>query len=484
MSRSSSPATSTPMSTGATGTTATRPISAHSPDHRRPAHHGTGTPVPRTAEESEVAVMSLASVALVSLLAFLSPLIVRLIRLPVPDIVVQILFGIIVGPQVLGWARVDGPVRVLSLIGLSFLLFLAGLELDFDRLRGRTLPTVAIAFVLSFALALALGGILGAAGLVRSPLLIAVILAATSVGIVIPILSDAGEVDTPLGRLVVAGGSLAEVIPVVLLSLLFSAQGSDLGAQITLLAAFGALVAAAALLIFGLERWHWIGRTLLALQDTTAQIRVRAAVALLMTFAALAAGFGLEAILGSFLAGATISLLDRDRALTHQQFRTKLEAVGFGALIPFFFVSTGMSLDVRSFVTSPQTLVRVPVFLVALLIVRGLPALLYRPLLSSRREVLTAGLLQATSLSIPIVGGSIGVDLGLIRPENYVALVAAGLVSVIAFPITASALTGRKLADTATRRRVRWPVAARSPVETRSEPEHRDVQLQSTDSSR
>ena len=414
--------------------------------------------------------MSLASAALVSLLAFLAPLIVRLIRLPVPDIVVQILLGIIVGPQVLGWARIDEPVRVLSLIGLSFLLFLAGLELDFDRLRGRTLRTAASAFAASLAVALVLGGILGAAGLVRSPLLIAVILSATSVGIVIPILSDSGEVDTPLGRLVVAGGSLAEVIPVLLLSLLFSERASGLGSQITLLAGFCALVTAAALLIFGLERWHWIGRTLLALQDTTAQIRVRAAVALLMSFAALAAGFGLEAILGSFLAGATISLLDRDRAMTHQQFRTKLRAVGFGALIPFFFISTGMSLDVRSFVTSPGTLARVPVFLAALLIVRGMPALLYRPLLSSRHQVMIAGLLQATSLSIPVVGGSIGVDLGLISPENYLALVAAGLVSVIAFPLTASALTGHSVGDTATQRGDRWPTASPSSGETGSEP--------------
>jgi Kef-type K+ transport system membrane component KefB len=414
--------------------------------------------------------MSLASVALVSLLALLAPLIVRLIRLPVPDIVMQILLGIIVGPQVLGWAHIDEPVRVLSLIGLSFLLFLGGLELDFSRLRGRTLRTAASAFVLSFVLALALGGILGAAGLVKSPLLIAVILSATSVGIVIPILIDSGELDSPLGRLVVAGGSLAEVIPVLLLSLLFSEQASSLGAQITLLAAFGALVAAAALLIFGLEQRRWIGRTLLALQDTTAQIRVRAAVALLMSFAALATGFGLEAILGSFLAGAAISLLDRDRAMTHQMFRTKLQAVGFGALIPFFFVSTGMSLDVRSFVTSPGTLAWVPVFLAALLIARALPALLYRPLLTSGRQVLTAGLLQATSLSVPIVGGSIGVDLGLIRPENYVALVAAGLVSVIVFPVIASALTAHKLVDTGDTTEGEVADWARSPGETLSKP--------------
>jgi Kef-type K+ transport system membrane component KefB len=238
----------------------------------------------------------------------------------------------------------------------------------------------------------------------------------------------------------VAGGSLAEVVPVVLLSLLFSERASDLGSQTALLVAFCALVVAAALVIAGMERWAWIGRTLLALQNTTAQIRVRAAVALLMGFAALATAFGLEAILGAFLAGATISLLDRDRAMTHRQFRTKLQAVGFGALIPYFFVSTGMSLDVHSLATDAGTLAHVPVFLVALLVVRGLPALLYRRLLASGRQVLTAGLLQATNLSIPIVGGSIGVDLRLIRPENYVALVAAGLLSVIAFPITASLL--------------------------------------------
>ncbi|MBO3751180.1 cation:proton antiporter [Streptosporangiaceae bacterium NEAU-GS5] len=381
--------------------------------------------------------MSLASTALVAVVAFLAPLVVRILRLPVPEVVMQILLGVVIGPQVLGWARIDEPVRVLSLIGLSLLLFLAGLELDADRLRGSTLRTAATAFALSLAVALALGAVLAAAGLVKSPLLIAVILAATSAGIVIPILRDADQLDTPLGRLVVAGGSLAEVIPVVLLSLLFSEQARDLGARLTLLVAFFALVAAAGLLIFGFERSTWTGRTLLALQDTTAQIRVRAAVALLMCFAALATGFGLEAILGSFLAGATISLLDRDRAMTHQQFRTKLQAVGFGALIPYFFVATGMSLDVRSFVTDAGTPARVPVFLAALLIVRGLPALLYRPLLASWRQVTAAGLFQATSLSIPIVGGSIGVDLGLIRPENYVALVAAGLMSVIIFPIAA-----------------------------------------------
>ncbi len=162
-----------------------------------------------------------------------------------------------------------------------------------------------------------------------------------------------------------------------------------------------------------------------------------------MLFAALAAEFGLEVILGAFLAGATLKLVDRDDAMTHTRFASKLQAVGFGAFVPFFFVATGMQLDVASLVTDTETIARVPVFLLALLLVRALPALLYRPVTATLGGTAAAGLLQATSLSIPIVAGQIGVDLGLIRPENYVALVAAGLISVVAFPLVALRLLDR-----------------------------------------
>ncbi len=175
----------------------------------------------------------------------------------------------------------------------------------------------------------------------------------------------------------------------------------------------------------------------MSLQETTAEIRVRGAVALLMLFAALATAFGLEAILGAFLAGATLRLLDRDRAMTHSGFHQKLQAVGFGAFIPFFFVSTGMNLDVHSLIADPTTAAKVPIFLVGLLVTRAVPALLYAPLAEHRGQVLAAGLLQATSLSIPVVAGAIGVQLGVIRPDTYVALVAAGLLSVVLFPLLA-----------------------------------------------
>ena len=386
--------------------------------------------------------MSLTSAAVVAAVAVLAPLLVTLAGLRVPPIVVEILLGVVVGPQVLGWASVDEPVAVLALVGLGFLLLLAGLEIEFDELRGRLLRLALVGFACSSALALVVGAALLAGGLVGSPVLIAVILSATSLGIVVPVLEDAGVAGTPVGRVVIAGASVAEVVPIVVLALLFSESSPGVTAQAALLVAFGAFVAAAAAAILGLERSRRLSAALLALQDTTSEIRVRGAVLLLMAFVALASAFGLEAILGAFLAGATLKLVDRDDAMTHTRFASKLQAVGFGAFVPFFFVATGMQLDVEGLLGSGSTMARVPVFVLCLLLVRALPALLYRPVTETRGQVVAAGLLQATSLSIPIVAGQIGVDLGLIRPENYVALVAAGLVSVVLFPIVALRLLG------------------------------------------
>ncbi|WP_406841505.1 cation:proton antiporter (plasmid) [Streptomyces sp. AHU1] len=383
--------------------------------------------------------MSLNSAALVSVLALLAPLVIRLGRLPVPDAVLLIILGIIVGPQGIGWARVDEPVQVLSTIGLSFLLFVSGLEIRLDQLGGKIAQVALKSFILSSVLALAVGGFLRSVHLVHSALLVAVIFSATALGVIVPVLKDSDAINEPVGKIVVAGASLAEIFPVVLLSLLFSEKARGLGSQVTLLTIFGALVAIVGLLIFSLEKWHTLRLAFQNLQNTTAEIRVRAAVALLLGFAALATSFGLEAILGAFLAGVAISLLDKDTENTHPLFRTKLQAVGFGALIPYFFVATGMSLNVRSF-HSVTTISRIPIFLAALIIARGIPAFLYSRVLSGKREVLAAALLQSTTLSIPVVGGTIGVHLGLIPSENFVAMVAAALVSVVVFPVTASIL--------------------------------------------
>jgi Kef-type K+ transport system membrane component KefB len=384
--------------------------------------------------------VSFDSVALVAAVAVVAPLALTLTAIRLPAIVLEIVLGIVIGPHVLGWASADEPVTVLSRLGLAFLLLLAGLEIDFTRLRGRLLRLTSAGFGVSFALALVVGYGLRLGDLVKSPLLIAIILSATGLGVILPILKDAGVTETAFGQVIVAGASIAEVTPILMLSLFFSGESGGVGAKLALLVAFLVFVAAVGVTILGLQRSMRISAALVKLQDTTAEIRVRGAFLLLALFVVLASRFGLEAILGAFLAGATLKLVDRDEGMTHAFFHRKLEAVGFGVFVPFFFVATGLGLDVGALFRSSSALARVPIFLGALLVVRALPALLYRPLAERRSQLVAGGLLQATSLSIPIVAGQIGVSLGLIRPTNYVALVAAGLISVVLFPVIALTL--------------------------------------------
>src|SRR5437764_7137498 len=237
--------------------------------------------------------VSFSSVAVIAVVALLAPLTVAFTGLRLPAIVVEILLGIVVGPQLLGWASNDEPVQVLSLIGLAFLLLLAGLEIDFNRLRGRLLRLTGLGYAVSFGLALVVGYGLRAGDLVRSPLLVAIILSATGLGVILPILKDAGATTTSFGQVVVAGASIAEVGPIVLLSLFFSGESSALGSKIVLLVGFFIFVAAVGLVILGLQHSMRISGTLLRLQDTTAEIRVRGAFLLLALFVVLVSKFGL-----------------------------------------------------------------------------------------------------------------------------------------------------------------------------------------------
>jgi Kef-type K+ transport system membrane component KefB len=383
--------------------------------------------------------ISFGGLAIVAAAALAAPLALGLFpRIRLPSIVLEIVLGIVIGPHVFGWVSIDTPIQVISLLGVAFLLLLAGLEVDYERFRGRLLRLTALGYAISFGLALLIGLALHAGGLVKSPLLIGIVLSATSLGIVIPVLKDAGQLATPFGQLVAAGASIAEIATIVLLSLFFSGESSGIGAKLVLLGLFGLFVLAVGVAVLGAEHSMRLSATLVRLQDTTAEIRIRASFALLAVFVVLAERLGLEAILGAFLAGAILKLLDRDQALTHPQFRQKLEAVGYGVFVPVFFVATGVRFDLTALFANATNLVRVPIFLAALLIVRGLPALVYRSL-ASRTQILAAALLQATSLSFLIVAGQIGVELDLLRPAVYAALVAAGLLSVLLFP--AAALT-------------------------------------------
>jgi Kef-type K+ transport system membrane component KefB len=382
---------------------------------------------------------SFSGLLIVVAVAFAAPFLLGLFPgARVPSVVLEIVAGIVVGPSVLGWVRIDATIDVIATIGLGFLLFLAGLEVDFARLRGRVLRRTALGYALSFVLALAVALALKAGGLVDTPLLVAIALAATSLGVLIPVLKDAGESDSSLGQLVIAAGSIADFGAIILLSLFFSGQGGT-GSTVLLIGSLLVLGATAVVVVRGAERSALIRADLLRLQDTTAQIRVRGAMVLLVAFAAVAQTLGLEVILGAFAAGAVLALADRDQVMTHPAFRRKLEAMGFGLFIPVFFVATGVRYDLDALLASTSTVVMVPVFLAALLVVRGLPVLLYRGVLGGRRLV-AAALMQATSLPFIVAATAIGLDLRLMDAAEGAALIGAGLLSVVVFPATALGL--------------------------------------------
>jgi len=242
---------------------------------------------------------------------------------------------------------------------------------------------------------------------------------------------------------VIAAASIAEFGSIVLLSLFFSGKGStSTSGTLILLGVFGVVVLVVGLAISGFERSMSLGRVLRRLQDTTAQIRVRAAFVLLIGFTALADTVGFETILGAFAAGALLSLLDRDQAMTHPEFRVKLEAVGFGVFIPVFFVTSGVQFDLNALFADASTVVLVPLFLLAIYLARGLPACVYVPLLGRRRSAI-AGILQSTSLTFVVAATQIGLGLGVVSPASAAALVAAGLLSVAISPTLALVLLRR-----------------------------------------
>ena len=381
------------------------------------------------------------SFIIVALIAFAAPVLRALAPwLLVPSIVLEILLGVLIGPHALDWAQVDAPVQVFADVGLAMLLFMAGLEIDLGRLRGRNLTLALGGFAISCGLGLAVGGLASAVGLSESPVLIAVIVVATSLSVIIVPLKDAGETATDFGQLVIAASSVAEFGALVLLSLFFSNRHQGIGTGLLHVGLFGLV---AVLFAWDVARGGLRGGPLAAildtLEETTAQIRVRADFALVAVAVWLAWTLGLEAILAAFTAGV-IRGLWRDRQAPYVP--SRLEGASFGIFIPFFFIVSGMHIDIDALFSTPSTALRVPAFLLAVLVVRGLPALLYRRFVGGR-PALAAGLLQATSLTFVVVAAEVGQRLSLISAGTAAAMVGAGLLSVMIFPGTALALLRR-----------------------------------------
>jgi Kef-type K+ transport system membrane component KefB len=285
---------------------------------------------------------------------------------------------------------------------------------------------------------------LEAAGLVDSPWFAAILLSATSLALIVPVLKESGQLEAPLGKLSFGEASVAEFATVLMLSALFSKASTSTGARVALAVTFVVLVLVFAWTFKRFSRSVRLARAFAKMEDGTSQIRVRATMLIVIAFVVIAEETGLEAILGALIAGALLSMLDGGYLRTHEAFRSKLDAIGFGLLIPVFFVTSGMQLDLDALWANPSRLALIPIVLVALLAVRSVVIVIYRRALSPRESVV-AWILQST-LSLPFVvtATTIGRQLDLVGPATTAALVAAAVVSGLVFPALALALIPRQ----------------------------------------
>jgi Kef-type K+ transport system membrane component KefB len=381
---------------------------------------------------------SYTSFVIVAVIAFLAPLIRGMApQILVPAIVLELVGGIIVGPHGIDIASSTPPVEVFSTVGLACLLFLAGREIQVDKLRGPLLTTSIAGFAISFVLAFGAASVFHAVGLVKTPLLVAIVFVATSLSIIIVPLKDARETDTEWGQQVIAAAAVAEFGAVILLSFFYSGERSGPGTEIFHLSLF---VVLAGLVLFSLTRGSQFKRLTDAMQrleGTSAQIGVRGDFALIAVVAGVASQLGLETILAAF----TVGVIRGMTSGKDERREERLDAVTLGIFIPFFFVDSGLHFDIGALFQSVSSFIRLPLFVLAVLIVRALPALIYRSRFATRRTA-AAGLLQATSLSFIVVATQIGLMLNIMYPATATALVGAGLITVMVFPALAFSLLG------------------------------------------
>jgi Kef-type K+ transport system membrane component KefB len=376
----------------------------------------------------------------VAAVAFVAPILASVVpRHLIPAVVIEVLLGLAVGPQGLGWVQPKGAVELLYIMGFGFLLFLAGQDIDPSHFRDPMLRVTGVAYLCSLALAfpVALGLIAVASG--ADLRLIALALTSSSLGILVPVVRDSGDLDTDFGQLTILAGSVGEFASLLLLTILFSADAKSTPEQILYVAIMGVAAAATGIGLYGLWRTGRMGRILASLDDTASQLRVRGAFLVLLIFAGLAHGFGVDTLLGAFVAGVVLRLADGDDRPNIDVFKAKLDAIGFGFLIPVFFVVTGVHFDVDALFSHASALELVPLLVLAIAIVRGGPALLYRSRLGNRPAVAVA-FLQSATLTFPVVVAEIGLSLNLLNQATAAALIGAALLTVILFPAIALAL--------------------------------------------
>jgi Kef-type K+ transport system membrane component KefB len=386
---------------------------------------------------------ALAALTWIVLAAVLAPILVELLkRFAIPGVVVEILLGIALGPELLNRVQPTGLVADFANIGLALLMFLAGYELDVRLLRGRPLRLAAASWLGSLGCGLAIGLVLLAAGHRHGEVVIGLSVTTTALGTLLPALRDSGTLATGFGRLVLALGSVGEFGPIVLIALLLG--GTNPVLTVLLLVGFGVLAvgfAYAAGRPWGRHITEGLRRGL----HSSSQLPVRVAMLLIISLILLATRLGLDVLLGAFAAGiiVRVAVAGREDLEEIAAFGGKLEAIGFGVFVPIFFVVSGTRLDLSAFSRHPEALLGIPIFVGLMLLARGLPVLfVYRRDLA-RRPRLSLALLAATGLPLIVVITTIGTSEGYVAAQTGAALVAAGMVSVLLFPAIALRLVPR-----------------------------------------
>ncbi len=374
---------------------------------------------------------SVGTLVLIAIAAVLAPILSELTGpIAVPEIVIQIGLGILMGPYVLDIAHLGGIVTGLSDLGLTFLIFLAGYELDLEKIRGRPLELAAAGWAISLVIGLAAAFALVSTGLARNTVVVGLALTTTALGTLVPILRDAHVMDTRFGSYISAIGTVGEFGPIVAVALLLT----DKDPVVTSLLLVAFIVTAVATVLLAARAQpprliHMLSRHL----ESSAQLPVRVALLLILLLVLLAETLGLDVLLGAFAAGIVVRLFSAGGEI--KAVGGKLEAIGFGFLIPVFFVVSGIQFDLHVFIENPAALWRVGLFLVLMLVARGVPVfLLYLKVLKPAERIPMA-LLSATGLPLIVVITSIALSEGKMRPENAASLVAAGLLSVLLFPV-------------------------------------------------
>ena len=374
--------------------------------------------------------LSVSTLVLIAVAAVLAPVLSELTgAIAVPEIVIQIGLGILMGPYVLDIAHVSGVVTGLSDLGLTFLIFLAGYELDLQKIRGRPLELAAAGWAISLAIGLGAAFALVSSGLARDTVVVGLALTTTALGTLVPMLRDAHVMETRFGSYISAIGTVGEFGPIVAVALLLTKKDPLLTSL--LLVAFISLAVVTVLLAAKAQPprlVHMLSRHL----ESSAQLPVRVALLFIVLLVLLAETLGLDVLLGAFAAGIVVRLFSAGGEIA--AVRGKLEAIGFGFLIPVFFVVSGIQFDLHVFVTNPSSLWRMGLFLVLMLVARGVPIfLIYLKVLAPPERVPMA-LLSATGLPLIVVITSIALAEGKMRADNAASLVAAGMLSVLFFP--------------------------------------------------